>query len=536
MRGFAKGLTTTVIFFLFFELALRGAYSVRNSMVQYVPLPYTFGDNYGPIPPWLEALEILKDDTTLIWKNEPNVRRTYLDVFSPVHAERDRIALLRRFNPVIPDEFRSNPKWDVRINSMGYRGDEMTVTPDPSTVRVACIGDSWTFGMPVGQDQTYPSRVAAWLRQGRPDTRYEVENFGVLGYSSFQGLRLLKTRVLDFHPQVVVIAFGMNDSEVAGYRDKDVTNGAIHRSLMVRARQTAKDAAEHIEGYKFLNYEALVMTFRPKPISDYLKAQPGPKTAVPVDYDSLEPWTRVSPHDYESNVREMIRLAREQGAAVVLVDNELWSGSPYRATLKKIASELEVALVDSLEIVDAARTDIEDRLEARLDLAGRDSQFAPAPAGKTTVVFRVYRGTTDVPKALSIVGADPQLGALEPNSILMHDDGKEGDQRAGDGVWSYAAVLPASKPVTYVYTNSGTAGQWEGLDVPHIRRIDVPMAADGRAVYLPVETFGRVYMQGDDWHTDAIGYDAIAQAVARAILPFSTRSRRVAQARANSSS
>jgi len=73
----------------------------------------------------------------------------------------------------------------------------------------------------------------------------------------------------------------------------------------------------------------------------------------------------------------------------------------------------------------------------------------------------------------------------------------------------------------------GTPGQWEGLDVPHIRRVDVPPAADGRAVYLPIETFGRVYMQGDDWHTDAVGYDAIAHAVARAIrtFPSSTRSK-----------
>jgi hypothetical protein len=303
-----------------------------------------------------------------------------------------------------------------------------------------------------------------------------------------------------------------------------------------RAKQTAKDASEHIEGYKFLNYEALVLRFRPKPIGDYLKTEPGPKTAGPIDYDSLEPWTRVSPRDYESNIREMIRLSRDHGASVVLVDNELWNGSPYRAALKEIASQLDVPLVDSLGIVNAARTSIEDSLEARFNLAGRENDFPPAPPGKTTVVFRVYRGTTEVPKTLSIVGEDPQLGALVPNTIAMHDDGSGGDQKAGDGVWTYTAMLPASKAITYVYTNSGAPGQWEGLDVPHIRRADVPSVTDGRAVYLPVETFGRVYMQGDDWHTDAVGYDAIAQAVARTILPFSTRSRRVAQARANSSS
>jgi hypothetical protein len=67
-----------------------------------------------------------------------------------------------------------------------------------------------------------------------------------------------------------------------------------------------------------------------------------------------------------------------------------------------------------------------------------------------------------------------------------------------------------------VYTNSGVPGKWEGLDVPHIRRVNVPSTND-HPFYLPIETFGRVYMQGDDWHTDAVGYDAIAHAVARAI-------------------
>jgi len=211
----------------------------------------------------------------------------------------------------------------------------------------------------------------------------------------------------------------------------------------------------------------------------------------------------------------------------VLVDNELWNGSPYRRVLRQIANELDAPLVDRLAIVDAARASVEESLETRLNLAGRDNHLPPPPAGKTTVVFRAYRGSVKVPKGLSIVGADPQLGALVPNTIAMHDDGTGGDQKAGDGVWTYTAALAPSKTVTYVYTNSGATGQWEGLDVPHIRRAEVPPATDGRAVYLPIETFGRVYMQGDDWHTDAVGYDAIAHAVARATttLPSSTRNK-----------
>jgi lysophospholipase L1-like esterase len=423
--------------------------------------------------------------------------------------------LLRRFTPTIPDEFRSNPTWEIRLNSDGFRGEEMPNAREPGIVRIACLGDSWTFGMPVGQDQTYPSRLASWLRQERPDVRFEVENFGVLGYSSFQGLRLLKTRVLAARPDVAVIGFGMNDSEVAGYRDKDVV--VKSRSFATEIKDAARDLADRLESYKLLKYEALVVRFRPKPVGDYLKAAVAATGTSAVDYDSIEPWTRVSPRDYEANVREMIRLATGQGARVVLVDNELWKGSPYRAVLKKIAAETDAPFVDSASIVDEARGGIERGLEARLDLTGRDDHLPAPPAGMTTVVFRVFHGAVAVPKALSIVGADPQLGALAPNTLAMHDDGLNGDQKAGDGVWTYAAAFEPAKTISYVYTNSGEAGQWDGLDVPHIRRVTVPSAPDGRPVYLPVETFGRIYMQGDDWHTDAVGYDAIGHAVARAV-------------------
>ena len=519
VKAIAKGLTTTLVFFVLAEVGLRSAYLVRNSMVEYVPLPYALGNNYGPIPPWLDALLILKPHPSLIWTNEPNAHRTYLDVFSPIRTQQDRIALLRRFTPSVPPEFRDNPKWEIRLNSEGFRAGEISTRPDPSTVRIVCLGDSWTYGMPVGGEQTYPSRLASWLRVERPDTDYEVLNLGVLGYSSLQGLQLLKMRVLDLHPDIVVIGFGMNDSEVPGYRDKDVVAApsSSRSSMLARAKAGLKRAAQALESYKFLEYQALALTFRPKPISDYLKVEAGMNGSGLVDYGEIEPWTRVSPRDYESNIREMIRLVRARGAEVVLVDNELWEGSPYRAALKKIAEAAGAPFVDGQALVADARRTIEKNLEARLDLVERGNHFQPAPAGKTTVAFRIYRGQVAVPKGLSIVGADPQLGALVPNVVAMRDDGAGGDQGAADGVWTHTAAFAPQTTVSYVYTNSGTPGQWEGLDVPYVRRVEVPESPDGRPVYLPIETFGRIYMQGDGSHTDAAGYDAIGHAVARAI-------------------
>src|SRR5438093_986082 len=66
----AKSLVTTIIFFIGAEIALRTAYAVRNAMVRLVPLPYAIGDEYGPLPPWLDRLEILVPDEGLIWRGE----------------------------------------------------------------------------------------------------------------------------------------------------------------------------------------------------------------------------------------------------------------------------------------------------------------------------------------------------------------------------------------------------------------------------------------------------------------------------------
>jgi hypothetical protein len=350
-------------------------------------------------------------------------------------------------------------------------------------------------------------------------------NFGVLGYSSLQGLQLLEQRVLAMQPQIVLIGFGMNDSSISGYRDKDMTGEAQGLHLGTRV----VDLATSSEVYKLLDYFALSLRFKPAPISDYIKDEvkdesdtngAGRSNQVnAVNYDELEEWTRVSPRDYEGNLREMIRLARSRDASAILLDNELWGGSPYRAVLQRLSTELDVPLVDSFSLIDSAREQTERALETTLHLARAAEPGGAHVDGRVPVVFRVYRGSWPVPKMLSIVGVDPQLGALKPNTVAMRDDGREGDERAGDGVWSYTASLRTGTRLAYVYTNSGQSDTWEGLDVPHIRTVVVPGSEGAEhPAYLPVETFGQIYMQADDWHTNAAGYDVIARTAAEIIL------------------
>ena len=520
LRGIGKALVTTIIFFFVVELGLRALYGGRNALVEYIPLPYVVGDDYGPIPPWLDNLLILKPDPVLIWRNIPNARRAYVDIFTPAWSDADRIRLLRRFLPWLPPEFRSNPVWRIALNEEGFRSAPFPSQKRLGVMRIAAIGDSWTFGMNVDQDRTYPARVEALLSGQRGARNVEMMNFGILGYTSFQGLQLFKTRVLDLQPDVVIIGFGMNDSDVGGYRDKDVLKPGP-----VRWRDRVKSVTSHSELLALLNYLAREMTFHPKNLGDFLsadaKADQG-KSNSTVNYDEMEPWTRVSPRDYEANLREMIRLSRARGARVVLLDNELWSESPYRAVLRTLSREEQVPLVDSLQIIADERLKIERGMEAQFHLvpapnATSAASAAPASGTNVPVVFRVYQNAYAVPRQLSIAGNHPSLGNFSPNTVAMHDDGTNGDEHAADHVWSYRAMLPAGARFRYVFTNSGGRGRWEGLDLPHIREVQVVAQPEGAPMYLPVESFGRIYMQADNWHTDARGYDLIARAVVDAL-------------------
>lgn len=517
LRVAGKAIVTTLIFFVVVEAGLRVVYAGRNAFVRYVPLPYVVGDEYGPIPPWLDSLLILRNDPELIWRNIPNATRAYVDIFTPVRSDRDRMALLRRFLPWLPPEFRSNPVWRIALNGEGFRSAPFR-KKQLGQVRIACIGDSWTFGMNVDQDRMYPARLDALLKD-RPATRnVEVLNFGILGYTSFQGLRLLKSRVLDLEPDVLVIGFGMNDSDVGGYRDKDVVSTAGPSW-----RDRVKSVTSASEMIALLKYLAAAMRFTPKTMGEFLdanaKADQGKSNAT-VNYDEMEPWTRVSPRDYDRNLREMIHLARARSARVVLLDNEFWAESPYRKVLKTISAEEHVPLVDSLQLIADERAKIERGMEWQFHVAPAASisqAAAPASTAPVPVIFRVHQGSYPVPAHLSIVGNHAALGDFVPNRIAMHDDGTGGDEHAGDRIWSYRAMLPAGARVRYVYTNSGATGQWEGLDLPHVREAQVVAQPGGAPMYLTVETFGRLYMQADNWHTDAHGYDLIARGVVQAL-------------------
>lgn len=93
----------------------------------------------------------------------------------------------------------------VSINSFGLRDREYPVERVPGKQRMLVLGDSFTWGFGVEQDEAF-SEV---LERRHPD--WEIINAGVSGYGTDQQLLWLERRGIAFQPDVVLLAFHEGD-------------------------------------------------------------------------------------------------------------------------------------------------------------------------------------------------------------------------------------------------------------------------------------------------------------------------------------
>jgi hypothetical protein len=90
----------------------------------------------------------------------------------------------------------------LNTNSKGLRGKkEFPYIKDKERLRILIIGDSFTFGDEVSDDETY----SYYLQQMLPHT--EVINMGVHGYGHDQMLILLREEGVKYEPDIVILGF-----------------------------------------------------------------------------------------------------------------------------------------------------------------------------------------------------------------------------------------------------------------------------------------------------------------------------------------
>lgn len=132
----------------------------------------------------------------------------------------------------------------ISINSFGYRGPELRFSNE--LVRILCIGDSFTFGDYVSDEETFPYSLQK-VFEGNALQQVEVINGGVGGATIVDELYFLK-KSMRINPRIVVLTFYENDikdlsKDVPMYlalkRNRELRSGFVGRTVYRLVRDSA---------------------------------------------------------------------------------------------------------------------------------------------------------------------------------------------------------------------------------------------------------------------------------------------------------
>jgi len=105
---------------------------------------------------------------------------------------------------------------EMHVNAQGFRGPAVAPVAAADVVRIACLGDSHTFGWGVDDDDTWPAHLARELARRHTDASFEVMNCGVNAYDTLQEVLWLERRVLGYRPDLVLLQYYVNDAAARG--------------------------------------------------------------------------------------------------------------------------------------------------------------------------------------------------------------------------------------------------------------------------------------------------------------------------------
>lgn len=186
--------------------------------------------------------------------------------------------------------------WDInqaaydyrgKANRMGYRDRDHDIAKPAGVYRVVVLGDSIAAGLYISRyENTFPALLEVRLRELGLDA--EVINLSVNGYNTQQEVETLKDRGLQFSPDLVLLAYCVNDRQMSG-------NNVLLRLL---AKKQEQDRLSEVMGSWLVRNSHLFRLF-------WYRLLPDAGPALPPAYESLRQDT------VEKYLAELGRLQEE---------------------------------------------------------------------------------------------------------------------------------------------------------------------------------------------------------------------------------
>ena len=133
----------------------------------------------------------------------------------------------------------------ISINSLGFRGPEITEKKPPGRLRIAFLGGSTTYcGEVSSNEMTWPHLVWQALHEHWPGLDLDYINAGVPGYTTPSLLLAVERRVARLEPDIIVIYEAVNDLTM-NIRQLAVDQGISSVETIERGRNDIGWLARH---------------------------------------------------------------------------------------------------------------------------------------------------------------------------------------------------------------------------------------------------------------------------------------------------
>ena len=162
----------------------------------------------------------------LFWEMAPSVRRPFY--------QRSKNPYIRY--ELIPGAVSAN----IKINSAGFRGPEITIEKQEGAYRILMLGDSELFSMLLPEEDNLSRQLEKLLNEKSGGLKFEVVNTGVEGYNTYQEFEVLKDKGLKYAPDLVVLNYVLNDPEPGEYYFGNnflSRNSALYRYCIYRVKK-----------------------------------------------------------------------------------------------------------------------------------------------------------------------------------------------------------------------------------------------------------------------------------------------------------
>lgn len=201
----------------------------------------------------------------------------------------------------------------VTINSLGFRGREIERKKSKDRFRIVVIGDSFTFGLGVGDSLTYSAQLEKMMNVGDKN-QFEVLNLGIPGYNLEQYYIVLNEKVLPLDPDFLLLGvFSWNDFKFEEWgkhrtREKDNLPEALASDHIVgpdgRLRVRNQKAQEPIPSR---------WNFFPEPIKRFFRKNVhlyyfiGERlSSLRIKPDVWSPPSEKKPHEFQESKKDIV--------------------------------------------------------------------------------------------------------------------------------------------------------------------------------------------------------------------------------------